>query len=50
MVFILDGNSEIGEYVRSGLCYSICVLRPRAVTIGFQSEKTFLPSCGLNMF
>ena len=53
-LLILDGISEIGAYVRSNLCYLICLRhlnRSREVTNSiFLSEKTYFPSCVHTIF
>ena len=45
MVFILDGNSEIGAHIRGDFCYLICLthlIRSREVTdLIFYLEKTY---------
>ena len=50
MVLIFDGNSEIGAFVRSDLCYMNCLrhlIRSRAVTsrIFFFKMPTFSHAC-----
>ena len=39
MVLVLDGNSEIGEHVRSYLCYLIC-LRHRIISRAVTNQKS----------
>ena len=50
MVFISDGNEELGLHARSNLCYLIFLrhsIRSRAGTnlIFFLSKKTYFPTC-----
>ena len=54
MVPLLDGNSEIGEHVRSILCYLNCIrhlIRSRAVKNRvFFLKNTYFPLCVRNMY
>ena len=49
MVLISNGNSGIDALIRINLCLRH-LIRSRAVTTSWLSEKTYLPSCVRNMF